>query len=298
MKKNKFMIAMAIATLTLFFMSCNKDESVTEDTLVSDSTSELVALEASIESVESVADSYSLYAMSSLEFESNIATGKSSSEKFPPRKNCHDRSGFFPDCTVFEEETLDNTVTITVSFPEDCVDRNGDVISGTIIIVKSTSDIDKTRTVTFTNFTINGHVINGTKTHEFIAANGDGNPQISGSVDISVETDEGTVTKVGTRLVVITSGGDTDTHKDDEKTVTGSHTFTNAEGNAKVVEITIPLVKPAACKYIVQGVKTYTVNGETSSLDYGDGTCDNIGTLTEVDGTVTEIELKRKRRKH
>ncbi|AUP79627.1 hypothetical protein [Flavivirga eckloniae] len=297
MKKNKFMVAIATAALTLFFTSCNKDESVTDDALETGNVPELVALETSIEAVESTADSYSLYAMSSLDFESTT-TGKSDSEKLPPEKRCHDRSGFFPDCTEFSKEVTDNTITITVSFPENCIDRNGDVISGTITIVKSISDTDRTRTATFTDFTINGHVINGTKTHEFTAANNDGNPQISGSVDISVETDEGTVTKVGTRLVVITSGGDTHTHADDEKTITGSHTFTDAEGNTRSVEITTPLVKPAACKYIVEGVKTYTKNGETSSLDYGDGTCDNVGTLTEADGTVTEIELKRKRRKH
>ncbi len=298
MKKNKFMVAMATAALTLFFISCNDNEPVNDDSLVASSSSEIVALDASVEAVESVADAYSIYAMGSLEFESTDVSSESSSAKTSPGKRCKDRSGFFPDCTEFAEETVDETTTTTISFPEDCVDRNGDVISGTITIVKSISDTDKTRTVTFNDFTVNGHVINGTKTHEYTATNGDGYPQMSGSIDISVETDDGTVTKVGTRLVVITSGGDTDTHSDDEKTITGSHTFTDAEGNTKVVEITTPLVKPAACKYIAQGIKTYTENGETSSLDYGDGTCDNIATLTEADGTVTEIELKRKRRKH
>ncbi|NMH88846.1 hypothetical protein [Flavivirga algicola] len=296
MKKNKFMAAIAIATLTLFFISCNDNESVS-DNLETSSASEIVALEASVEEVESVADAYSLYAISALEFESNV-TGKSDSEKTVPGKRCKDRSGFFPECTEFEEEIVGETVTITVSFPDDCVDRNGDVISGTITVVKSISDTDKTRTVTFSDFTINGHVINGTKTHEYTTENGDGNPQMSGSVDISVETEEGTITKVGTRVVVITSGGDTDIHIDDEKTITGSYTFTDAEGNTKAVEITTALVKPAACKYIAQGVKTYTKNGEVSTLDYGDGTCDNLATLTDADGAVTEIELKRKRRKH
>ncbi len=297
MKKNKFMAAMAIATLPLFFISCNDSEPVTDDSLELSDSSGAVALETSVEAVESVADAYSFYAISALEFVTDN-TGKESTERNSPPKRCKDRSGFFPECTEFSEETVDDIITITVSFPDDCVDRNGDVISGTITVVKSISDTDKSRTVTFNNFSINGHVINGTKAHEYLAENGDGNPQISGSIDISVETDEGTVTKVGSRLMVITSGGDTATHIDDERTITGSHTFTDTEGQAKVVEITTPLVKPEACKYIAQGVKTYTVSGEVSTLDYGDGTCDNMATLTEADGTVTEIELKRKRKKY
>ncbi|MDO5969371.1 hypothetical protein Q4Q35_06095 [Flavivirga aquimarina] len=288
MKKNKFIVVSAIVTITLGFLSC------TEEASQSLSAAEQVALEASVEEVESVIDAYSLYAVSSLEFES---TGKTSSGKTQLGKGCKDRSGFFPDCTVFEEVIEDDVTTITISFPDDCEDRNGDIISGTITIVKSSLDTDKSRSITFDAFTVNGYVVNGTKTHEYTAENENGNPQIEGSVNITIETDEGTITKVGTRLVEVTAGGDTDTHKDDEKTITGSYSFTDVEDNTKSVEITTALVKPAACKYIAEGIKEYTEADETSILDYGDGTCDNVATLTEADETVTEIELKRKRRR-
>lgn len=294
MKKHKLTVVMAMVTITLFFLSCNNNDAVLEDINVL----ELVTLEASVEEVESIADSYSLYAVSSLEFESTSTTGKTtSSGKTVLGKGCKDRSGFFPDCAVFEEVTENDITTTTIAFPDDCEDPNGDIITGTITIVKSTSDTDKSRTITFDTFTVNGYIINGTKTHEYTAENENENPQMEGTVNITIETDEGTITKEGTRLIEVTVGGDTDTHKDDEKTITGSHLFTDAEGNTKTVEITTALVKPAECKYIAEGVKEYTENGETSILDYGDGTCDDIATLTEVDGTVTEIELKRKRKR-
>lgn len=295
MKKNKSILIMAFASMTLCFLSCNDNESVSDDALQNLSIIEFVTLEASVEEVESVVDAYSLYALNSLEFES---TGKTGSGKVHLGKGCRDRSGFFPDCTVFEEVIEDDVTTITISFPDDCEDGNGDIISGTITIVKSTLDTDRSRSITFDAFTVNGYVINGTKTHDYTAVNGNGNSQMEGSINITVETDEGTITKVGTRLVEVTAGGDTDTHSDDEKTITGSHALTDAEGNTKIVEITTALIKPAGCKYIAEGIKEYTENDITSVLDYGDGACDNIATLTEADGTVTEIELKRKRRKH
>lgn len=295
MKKNKFMVAFATVTLTLLFLSCDDNSSDINDGTEDQSITALITLEASVEEVESVMDSYSYYAVSALEFD----TAKTATSKTVILGNgCRDRSGFFSECANFQKETVDNTITITITFPEDCVDRNDNTISGTITVVKLISDTDKTRTITFSDFTINGHVINGTKTQEFTPENEEGNPQMSGTANISIETDQGTVTKVGTRLVVITSGGDTNTHWDDEKTITGSHTFTNAEGYSKVIEITTPLVKTAVCRFIGQGVKTYTKNEDTVSLDYGDGTCDNVATLTKSDGIVIEIALRKRRKKH
>ena len=276
--KASFIIA---AVAVMVFTACDNDSA---DTLIAPSGVTSVALEASVEEVENVLDDYALYGGSYLNFGG------------PFGKGLHDRAGFFASCAAMEEETVDDTTTITITFPEDCEDKRGDTISGTITIVKSTSETDRSRTVTFTDFSVNGYVVNGTKTFEYTAVNENGVPQIEGTKNLTIETDEGTITKSGTRLVEITSGGDTDTHSDDERTITGSSTLTDAEGTTRAVEITTPLVKPAECRYISQGVKEISVDGETSTLDYGDGTCDNLAILTEADGTVTEIELKRRRR--
>jgi hypothetical protein len=45
------------------------------------------------------------------------------------------------------------------------------------------------------------------------------------------------------------------------------------------------------CRYIVQGVVEITLNGElVSSLDYGDGECDDVAILTQ-DGETAEVDL-------
>lgn len=283
MKLSKLVMVFTVIFL-MTFLSCNKEDTleIQDESIALTTTS--YALEASTEAAENVIDSYALYGGSYLDFNGLIGKGH------------HDRAGFFSDCTTIASETIDNITTVTIAFSEDCEDKKGNILSGSIVIVKTIGDNERNRTITFDGFSVNGYVMTGTKVCNFSSANTNGNPEMSGTVNMSIETDEGTVTKVGNRLVEITNGGDTDIHSDDEKTITGTHTFTNAEGNVYKVEITTALVKPVDCSYISSGVKQFTENNAISTLDYGDGTCDSIATLTDANGTVTEIEIKKRRR--
>jgi hypothetical protein len=48
------------------------------------------------------------------------------------------------------------------------------------------------------------------------------------------------------------------------------------------------------CRYPVQGIVQYSQNGSViAEVDYGDGTCDNLASLT-TGGTTSDIELKGK----
>ncbi len=271
--------------IILLMTSCDKENSqaASEQQL---SVSESVALEASVEAVDKVLDENILYSGVFLGYDA--LAGKGDAHHF----------GFFPDCVILQTETTENTITVTLSFQEGCEDRNGNALSGTLTIVKSLTDSSLERSINFEDFTVNGYVVNGTKTFSYTAANDNGNPQMAGTVDISVETESGTISRQGNSLVEITAGGETDTCLDDEITRTGSYTYTDASGATFSLEITTPLVKPAECRYIAMGIKTYTTEEGTATLDYGDGTCDNLALLTDMDGTATEIELHRGRWHH
>ncbi|WP_317898096.1 hypothetical protein [Aurantibacillus circumpalustris] len=53
-------------------------------------------------------------------------------------------------------------------------------------------------------------------------------------------------------------------------------------------KIVKPLVKTENCKYIVEGIIKYFKDGKwVSTVDYGDGTCDDIATKTWKDGSKT-----------
>lgn len=282
MKTNKLLIVGAV--LISMFISCEKDDLIIDDSSIS--LSEDVALDASIEEVESVVDEYSLYAKG-LDFEA--LTDKGGGRIF-------DRTKFFSSCVNFEKEVTDNLKTIIITFLEDCVDKRGNEVSGMIVITKEMLESSKSRSITFTDFSVNGYVVNGTRDYEHVDSNEGGNPEMSCSVNLTIETEEGTITKIGSRLVEVTAGGDTDEYEDNELTITGSHTLTKADGTVVEMEITVSLIKPAGCKYVASGVKEITKNEEVSTLDYGDGTCDDVATLTNPDGTTEEIEIKKKRK--
>lgn len=274
--------------VALFFVSCDNEDASQDDSNISNDAS-LVNTEVALEATETVLDNVIFYSEGIFGIS---AIANSIQAKGPGRNG---RSGFFGDCVDITVEETDIAETITIVFNGSCEDQDGNVITGTITKVVETTDTSRASTVTITDVTVNGFVINGTKSYTFNEANANGNPEMVGSVDISVVTTDGTVTKVGTRTVEVTAGGDTMSWFDDEKTITGASTYTDVDGSSFIVEITTPLVRPAECRYIASGVKTYTDNDGTTTLDYGDGTCDNVATQTDTDGTVTEVTLRRRR---
>lgn len=275
--------------LSLFLVACDNEES-SQDNLTPSGTIS-VESEVSIEETEEVIDNIVLYS------ESVYGITSKTTESTSKEEGKRGRSGFFKDCADITVEETETAVTTTIVFSGECEDFDGNVITGTITKVREKTDNSRSKTITLTDVTINGRVVNGTKTYTFVQENNNGNPEMNGSVDITVVTEDGTTAKAGSRTVEITAGGDTDSWMDDEKTITGSCTYTNAEGTVFSATITTALVKPAKCRYIASGVKEYNKDGEITTIDFGDGTCDNLATKTLPDGTTKEITL-RKKRKH
>ncbi len=282
MKTSKVLLAFTAIALTAW--SCQKSDPKEDLGPDQNGTVQAVDLASSIDEVDGILDENLFYASNFLDF--NSTTGKGGD----------DRSGFFTSCVTFTKETVEGHTTITIGFEPNCTDRNGNALSGTATLSWSKTDTSGERSVTFSDFTVNGYVVNGSKTFSFTHANANGNREMSSAVDISVLTDAGSMTKVGSKLIEITTGGDTDSCLDDEVTTTGSFTYTAADGMVMSMTIDPALVKPAECKFIASGVKTYAIDGAVSTLDYGDGTCDEVATLTEADGTITEIALRKGRK--
>jgi hypothetical protein len=281
MKTSKILLVAAIGALTAW--SCQKNDT-NDSSLEAMSKVESVNLVASIDEVDGLLDETIFYANNFIDFNSPAGKG-----------DHHDRSGFFASCTTFTKETLENTTTLTIGFELDCTDRNGNALSGTATVSWTSTDTSGERSVTFADFTVNGYVVNGTKSFSYTSSNANGNPEMSSNVDITILTDSGTISKVGTKLVEVTAGSDTDTYVDDEITTMGSSTYTAADGSVMSMTITMPLVKPAECEYIALGVKEYSKNDLTATLNYGDGTCDDQATLTVGNNDPIEITLHRGR---
>ncbi len=272
-----------LATALLFF-SCETEKIETQP--LDDTTLESINAQINIENLIDEADN-------ALD---NIAIYTSDFGPFSiSSKSDHNDSNdriFFRNCMDVTMTRTEMSRTITLTFNGECEDRDGNAITGTIIRTTTFGEGSSESTMTIEDVTINGRVTNGTKSHVWIASNESGNPEMNGSVDISITTEMGTVTRVGNRTVEIIEGADTRTYKDDVRSITGSYTYTGLQDTFEVA-ITSALIKRADCRFIVSGIKTYTTSEGTTTLDYGDGTCDEFATVTLPDGTENQIILGR-----
>jgi hypothetical protein len=152
------------------------------------------------------------------------------------------------------------------------------------------------RTVTLEDFYINDHHIEGFKT---ITNNGMNN---SGNMNFDVVLENGQITFPDQRVITRTmnhnrewtAGIETPRYWwDNEWLIRGTASGTNIDGVSYSNEIINPVLIKSICHFPVSG----TINMDISEyglvvLDYGDGECDNIATLTYGDET-WEIILGR-----
>jgi hypothetical protein len=71
--------------------------------------------------------------------------------------------------------------------------------------------------------------------------------------------------------------------------ITGSWTTTFATGT-RTSTIMQPLRIRMNCPHIVRGIIEVVRNNNTATIDFGDGTCDNLATVT-INGVTTIITL-------
>lgn len=91
-------------------------------------------------------------------------------------------------------------------------------------------------------------------------------------------------THEGTKNVTQTAGANTPLNLlDDVYSVTGNHTVTNPAGKTRTVTILEALEKKTTCHNVTKGKMKIQGATHFAILDYGDGTCDNIATIT-IDG--------------
>ena len=194
--------------------------------------------------------------------------------------------------------TPGTTITKTIDFgTTGCPLPNGNVLRGVIVMsfVFQPTATSHTITYTFIDFYHNAIKFNGTKTFTRVMATSAINPNIhpivTMNLDMTATLPNGdVVTRVGQRVREIIEGYSTPIWLDNIYQVTGSWTTTFPNGNVNSSTITTPLRIRMNCPNIVRGVITIVRNGNTATLDYGDGECDNLATLT-VNGNTTTITL-------
>ena len=199
--------------------------------------------------------------------------------------------------------TVGQTVTKTIDFgTTGCTLNNGNVVSGRIIItfVFQPEATSHTITYSFDNFFHNGIEFNGDKTFTrtmiTTVANPNPHPQVTMTMDLTATLPNGGVyTRVGTRVREIIEGFGTIIFADNIYKITGSWVTTTPSGATQTSTITTPLRVKMSCIAVhkpltVFGIITIVRNDTTATLDFGDGTCDNLAVLT-VNGNSYNIVI-------
>lgn len=187
-------------------------------------------------------------------------------------------------------------ITIVIDYGEGIETDHGKVIKGKVtVVINGDKNTDgSTREITYANCVVDTISINGTSTEKFIGDNTTSR-KITTSSDVTFAiTDGATFVRKGDEITEWLAGVSTPKDPIDDKViVTGAVTVDNTTDNISYSKtITTGLVKLGDCRHIVSGTVEYKQAGSViGTLDYGDGTCDNIATLV-VGDTTTEVTLK------
>ena len=176
--------------------------------------------------------------------------------------------------------------TIVIDFGAGCTDPNGNTRSGKLNVVLSDSvrRPGSTAVMTFINYRVNGYKKEGTVTWT--------NTSSANVVSWQRKVENGKITAPsgnywlhsGIKDVIMTAGSGTPGNVlDDEYSFTGNHTVTNSSGASRTATVLTALHKKTACANIDQGTVKIQGPNHYAIIDFGNGTCDNLATIS-IDG--------------
>jgi len=202
------------------------------------------------------------------------------------------------NCGTITDDTISVPHVRTIDYGTGCIDDDGKVRKGQMIITYDADDIKTTAGAnaytTFNVFFIDDIEVTGTFNMHNNGLNGNGNYTYTtiGKFEQILPNNEGTLSVDGQQEIEWISGDNTPDVSDDEYAHTGSLTGVLPTGETMSITIVQPLIEKRNCEgYYVSGEELIQVTGESDLyLNYGDGTCDNIAVKT-VDGVPQTITL-------
>lgn len=259
--------------LSLFIFSCSKEDSPATEAFDISEAKTSAEIDGFTEDISAIIDNQ-------IDIQTSVS-GKSA--------NVPD--SFLPPCATVTMVITGNTWVRTIDFgTQGCALPNGNIYKGKIIITKtvSTTPLSKTFTITFDNFYINARKIEGTKTLvKTLTTVAPIHPTSTMTMNITVIFPNGfSYVRTGTRVSEMVEGFSTAVWNDNIFKVTGSWTTTRPNWS-QTSTIMVPLIFRMNCQYrLVRGKVEIVRNSNVALVDYGDGTCDNIATIT-INGTTT-----------
>lgn len=198
--------------------------------------------------------------------------------------------------TIENADNFNTPDTLTIDFGTTNMWCHGKMRRGKIIAIRTAPYLNSgsTTTISFDNYYVNDHQVDGSKTVTNNGANADGNLEFSIEASINIALANGNaVSWTSNRIRTWIAGDNTPLDRtDDQYEISGSTNGTHSNGSFSV-NITTPIVLDLSCWdnggcARVSGVAEVTPpNGNVRTIDYGNGTCDCSRTITVNGNTYT-----------
>lgn len=164
------------------------------------------------------------------------------------------------------------------------------IVNGSLTVTYIVGEETSAFTATYTNFTVGDIEINGTRGFT-VNGNSDANSITFTIVsDMSIKLENGSlVQESGSKTFAVVF--DIDNITNSGLTIEGKWTV-KVDNDTYIINVTSALQTNFDCTYISKGTMDLNKNGLQVSIDFGDGTCDDIAELIYPDGTKEVISLK------
>lgn len=283
-------IILTAALSTAFLFSCQKESNVL---VLTDEEQAIIMDDAASDKVIETADYEVDYYSGSPDIINAINNGGNKSSLWPRWRYVN---GEGPAVTV-DPTGWSWPKTITVDYGDSIELINGSIISGMIIINVSARPLTDgaTRELTYEDFYVDSVHIEGGATRTFVGT--DSTQRMFSNVSNLTLTfpDSTKIYRNGERKRTLLEGFETPFyHGDDMILIEGFVDYETSNGKSFSKTIISPLTKTGACRFITEGTVSFTHNGEDfAELDYGDGTCDDVATITKG-GETRQITIGRR----
>lgn len=248
-----------------FAISCSTDESEKDNTL------DAVALTA--QEVQLILESDQLSGATdqilSQLFLNNDAAGK---------------TNLANDCYVAEYSDTGYSVTFN-----NCVLNGTNNVNGSLVVTYDFDSESASYTVTYNDFYVNEAVLNGTRTILLLGNTVENALSYTVNSDMNLELADGTnISENGERVFGFTIGENVE---DIAITLSGSWNL-NTGSDVYTISVINELRTKVGCNYVAEGLMGLDKNGLAVTIDFGDGTCDDMATITYPNGATAEVSLR------
>lgn len=175
----------------------------------------------------------------------------------------------------------------TVVF-ENCVLNGTDNVNGSLTVTYAVGEESATFTATYDAFYVGEIELNGTRSYSVDGNESEGSFTFSVTSDMEVTMPDGdTISENGTKTFGFSFGENLETST---FTIDGNWTVV-LDGNTYSVEVNSTLTGNFGCGYLTSGSMDVNKNGLEVTVDFGDGSCDDIVTVIYPNGATEDVSI-------